>query len=64
MVVNDKSSVRATGGCLCEEGLADMIWEKGNFTISSEKKHVDSFYRKSGFEEMSTLKFMARNWNM
>ena len=25
---------------------------------------ADSFYRKGGFEEMSKLKFMARNWNM
>jgi N-acetylglutamate synthase-like GNAT family acetyltransferase len=25
---------------------------------------ADDFYRKSGFEEMSKLKFMARNWEM
>ena len=25
---------------------------------------ADNFYRKGGFEEMSNLKFMARNWEM
>ncbi len=25
---------------------------------------ADNFYRKGGFEEMSKLKFMARNWKM
>ena len=25
---------------------------------------ADNFYRKGGFEEMSKLKFMARNWRM
>jgi N-acetylglutamate synthase-like GNAT family acetyltransferase len=25
---------------------------------------ADNFYRKDGFEEMSKLKFMARNWKM
>ena len=25
---------------------------------------ADDFYRQTGFEEMSNLKFMARNWKM
>jgi hypothetical protein len=49
-----------------QRGPTGMIWEKDNFTISANKDHVnaDSFYRKNGFEEMPTLKFMARNWIM
>ena len=41
-----------------------MFWKKDNYTISTEKKHADNFYRKGGFEEMSRLKYMARNWKM
>ena len=44
--------------CICDHPevspLRQLLWTGD----------ADSFYRKAGFEEMSTLKFMARNWNM
>ena len=44
--------------CICDHPdvspLRQVLW-----TIDA-----DDFYRKKGFEEMSNLKFMARNWKM
>ena len=44
--------------CICEHPkvtpLRQVLWTGD----------ADNFYRKGGFEEMSKLKFMARNWRM
>ena len=44
--------------CICEHPLVaplrQLLWTGD----------ADVFYRKSGFEEMSQLKFLARNWVM
>jgi len=45
-------------GCICDHPevtpLRQVLWTGD----------ADNFYRKGGFEEMSKLKFMARNWKM
>lgn len=42
--------------CICEhpavEPLRQLLWTSD----------ADDFYRQTGFEEMSNLKFMSRNW--
>jgi len=44
--------------CICDhpevKPLRQVLWTGD----------ADDFYRKGGFEEMSNLKFMARNWKM
>jgi len=44
--------------CICDhpaiKPLRQLLWTGD----------ADNFYRKNGFEEMPTLKFMARNWKM
>ena len=44
--------------CICDHPeirpLRQLLWTGD----------ADDFYRKSGFEEMSNLKFMSRNWKM
>jgi GNAT superfamily N-acetyltransferase len=44
--------------CICDHPevspLRQVLWTGG----------ADKFYRTVGFEDMSTLKFMARNWEM
>lgn len=44
--------------CICDHSevtqLRQVLWTSD----------ADNFYRKGGFEEMSKLKFMARNWKM
>ena len=44
--------------CICEHPavapLRQLLWTGD----------ADNFYRQVGFEEMSTLKFMSRNWKM
>ena len=44
--------------CICDypeiKSLRQVLWTS----------NADDFYRKKGFEEMSNIKFMARNWKM
>ncbi|CAB1058956.1 hypothetical protein D1BOALGB6SA_3714 [Olavius sp. associated proteobacterium Delta 1] len=44
--------------CICNhpeiKSLRQLLWTGD----------ADNFYRKSGFEKMTTLKFMTRNWIM
>lgn len=62
MIIRDNLRSQGLGKwlmqCICEHPevvpLRQVLWT-GN---------ADDFYRKGGFEEMSKLKFMARNWNM
>jgi hypothetical protein len=38
--------------------LSQTYWARGR------PRDADDFYRQSGFEEMSKLKFMGRSWKM
>lgn len=62
MIIQEKFRGQGMGKwllrCICDhpgvEPLRQVLWTGGG----------DGFYRKTGFEEMSKLKFMARNWEM
>ena len=62
MIISEEFKGQGLGkwliGCICDHpkvtSLRQVLWTSD----------ADNFYRKGGFEEISKLKFMARNWKM